>query len=189
MVKTAPTNCTRPHWCGGAPYAVFILTTRGNDKSPAERADPFTLAGTIGSLRILTDGGNESSEILEASTLWRFCGPACGLPPSNYEVDGGIASWCELQRDESCQFRLAYVDRARGITSEIADSERGGAHAVSPNGRTLALVLRDDHGNQTLRLVNLDDLSYDEYALPWAYGYSPQWFPDGTAIVLAFSGV
>lgn len=151
-------------------------------------ADPFALAGTIGSLRILTDGGNESSEVPEASSLWRFCGPACGLPPSNYEVDGGIASWCGLQADESCQFRLAFVDRTRGRVSEIADSERGVDHAVSPNGRTLAMVMRDDDGNQTLRLVNLDDLSYDEYALPWAYGYSPQWFPDGTAIVLAFSG-
>jgi hypothetical protein len=147
----------------------------------------FAFAGTVGSLRILTDGGRESSEVPEASTLWRFCGPACGLP-STYEVDGGIASWCDLQGHESCQFRLAYVDRACGKASEIADSERDSAHAVSPNGRTLAMVLRDDAGNQTLRLINLEYLSYDEYALPWAYGYSPQWFPDGAAIVLAFGG-
>ena len=79
-----------------------------------------------------------------------------------------------------------------GPGSNWADSQTGSDrivdHAVSPDRRTLAMVLRDGVGGQTLRLMKLADLSYDEYALPWAYGYSPQWFPDSTAILLAFSG-
>ncbi len=123
---------------------------------------------------------------------WSQCPGGCApLPPVGFENPDGIVSWCSATQPD-CRPVLGVVDRAVGVVRQLVDGAATAIaldYAVSPEGATLALTLRDETNHQRLRLVDVATGAWKDYALPYVNeGHNIRWFPDGRSLVLWFPG-
>ena len=142
---------------------------------------PFGLRYTVGA-----DGSNPHA-LDDPPRAWDVCGPDCGMPPEGYEDEGGLAQWCE-QLEGGCFAHFVYVDRDNQQVHELYASSDYLVGATSPDRTTVAL-LRPDGLNQVLRIIRLDDFSYNDIDLGFTYLNNVAWLPDGAQVLLYIAGL
>jgi WD40 repeat protein len=150
-------------------------------------ADDVRSGDTFGVRYTMRADGSHVRAIGDASRPWGLCGPTCGMPPDGYENADGLARWCDLQPDGSCAFHLVFVDRTRGVTSDLLEDEGYSSAAVSPDRSRLA-VLRLFGDDEVLRIISLTDFTHRDIDLGFSFHNQVAWMPDGERVLVYLGG-
>ena len=136
----------------------------------------------------INDDGTAGAYVDPAFPSWGMCGPSCGLPPDGYEASDGVARWCDPQPDTTCVIHVSYVDRALDKMTEITASSDYVQVAISPERARAAFLTLDDDRNQTLHLVQLDNLDKQQFQLGFTFANNLSWLDRGSLLLTTVGG-